>query len=264
MIQHTDVATNQPAVCARNLTKSYQRGDTQFNALDSLNLTVARGEFVAIMGASGSGKSTALHLLAGLTRPTSGSALIEGRELFQMSDRDLTVFRRRRIGTVFQSYNLIPCLTVRENILFPLRADKRKLDAQTLDKLASFWARIELTEQLDQYPDALSGGQQQRVALARALAAEPAVVLADEPTGNLDWTGSRAVCEIFDQLNREEGRTIVLVTHEPSAAIWSKRVVILRDGKLVEDVATSEFNDAGELAAHYQDLARQAQGKERA
>ena len=250
--------TEAVAVATRDLVKSYYRGGVSFDAISHVDLTVKRGEFVAIMGASGSGKSTALHLIAGLTRATSGAVVVEGRSLAEMSDRELTIFRRRRIGFVFQSYNLIPHLTAEENMLFPLRADGRRLDAVTREKLRATWRELELEDQLGQYPDSLSGGQQQRVALGRALSAEPAVILADEPTGNLDWTSSQRICALFDKLNRAEGRTIILVTHEPSVAIWSSRVVVLRDGRIASDTPRAAFADASELAAQYQELARGA------
>ena len=248
--------TDALSVKTTGLTKTYARGTGTFNALDGLDLNVAAGEFVAIMGASGSGKSTTLHLIAGLTRPSAGKVEIAGVDIFALRDAALTKFRRRRVGIVFQSYNLIPHLTAEENILFPLRADGRKLTADQLEKLRAFWRELEISEQLGQFPDALSGGQQQRVALARAMATDPAVLLADEPTGNLDWTSSQKICEIFDRVNREENRSIILVTHEPAVAIWARRVVVLRDGKLVADVATSDFPDAGKLAEYYQGLAR--------
>ena len=244
------------AVETRALVKSYYRGGVSFNAVDGIDLQVKPGEFVAIMGASGSGKSTALHLIAGLTRATSGDVYVEGERLSSLSDRALTIFRRRRLGIVFQSYNLIPHLTAEENVLFPLRADGRKLDESTRDKLRALMRELELEEQLSQYPDALSGGQQQRVALGRALIGDPAVILADEPTGNLDWTSSQRICAIFDKLNREEGRAIILVTHEPAVAIWSSRVVVLQDGRVVSDIPRAAYADAIELAARYQELAR--------
>lgn len=252
----SDNNSNETAVKTIGLTKKYRRGDGEFAALSNVDLTVEKGDFVAIMGASGSGKSTLLHLIAGLARPTSGDVEVEGKRISQMSDRELTIFRRRRLGVVFQSYNLIPHLTAEENILFPLRADGRKIDAELLAKERALWQELEITEQLGQYPDSLSGGQQQRVALARGLCAEPAVLLADEPTGNLDWASSQDVCRIFDHLNREDGRTIVLVTHEPAVAIWAKRVVVLRDGGVYAEAPTSEFADAGALAARYQELVR--------
>ncbi len=252
--------TKKVAVETVDLTKTYRRASGTFDALCDLNLRVAEGEFVAIMGASGSGKSTALHLMAGLTRPTCGKIEIEGQDLSKMRDAALTKFRRRRVGVIFQSYNLIPHLTAEENILFPLRADGRRVDADLLKRLRDFWKNLGIEEQLEQYPDALSGGQQQRVAIARALATDPAVILADEPTGNLDWTSSQNVCEIFNRVNRDGGRTIVLVTHEPAVAIWSDRVVILRDGKASREAPTSDFKDAGELARFYQSVAHDAQG----
>jgi len=244
------------AVATTALTKKYMRGDEEFEANSNVNLCVNKGDFVAVMGASGSGKSTLLHLIAGLTRPTSGEVEIEGRRLSTMNDRELTIFRRRRLGVVFQSYNLIPHLTAEENMLFPLRADGRKITRETLEKLRAFWEELELTKQLGQYPDSLSGGQQQRVALGRALGAEPAVLLADEPTGNLDWISSQNICRMLDRLNREEKRTIMLVTHEPAVAIWSKRIVILRDGAVAGDFTTTEFKDSAELAARYQEIVR--------
>ena len=244
------------AVKTTNLTKKYARGDEEFEANSNVNLCVDDGDFVAVMGASGSGKSTLLHLIAGLTRPSSGEVEIEGRRLSAMNDRELTIFRRRRLGVVFQSYNLIPHLTAEENMLFPLRADGRKITPEILEKLRSFWEELELTKQLGQYPDSLSGGQQQRAALGRALSADPAILLADEPTGNLDWTSSQNVCRVFDKLNREEKRTIMLVTHEPTVAIWSKRIVILRDGAIAGDFPTNNFKDSAELAARYQEIVR--------
>lgn len=249
-------AVAEYAAQGTGLVKTYPRGDGFFNALDGVDLSIGRGEFVAMMGASGSGKSTALHVIAGLTRATSGSVKIDGVALDSMSDRALTIFRRRRIGVVFQSYNLIPHLTAEENILFPLRADGRKIDASVRERMAQLCAELDLTRQLRQYPDSLSGGQQQRVALARALNARPSIILADEPTGNLDWSSSQDVCRILSEMNREQGCAILLVTHEPAVAIWASRVVVLQDGKATREWRTSEFADAGELAARYQDLAR--------
>ncbi len=254
--------TCEPAVRTTNLTKTYPRGVNVFNAVDNLSLTVGRGEFVAIMGASGSGKSTALHLMAGLTRPTSGEVEIEGKKLFKLSDAALTKFRRRRVGVVFQSYNLIPHLTAEENMLFPLRADGRRITKETLERLHAIWEELELSGLYEQYPDALSGGQQQRVGLARALATEPAVLLADEPTGNLDWTSSQKICQMFDRINRESKNAVVLVTHEPAVAVWARRVVVVRDGHIVGDVPTSSFKDAGELAGYYQEIGRGMGGNE--
>ena len=250
--------TNEIAVETIGLTKKYRRGDGVFAALSGVDLTVKTGEFIAAMGASGSGKSTLLHSIAGLTRPMLGKVVVEGRDLSKMRDRDATIFRRRRIGVVFQAYNLIPHLTAEENILFPLLADGRDV-AETLRKRRALWEELEIIDQLGQFPDSLSGGQQQRVALARALATDPAVLLADEPTGNLDWTSGQDVCRVLDRLNREEKRTIILVTHEPAVAIWAKRVVVLRDGKFCADEPTSAFSDAGALAARYQQIVRNSE-----
>ncbi|MBR4975407.1 MAG: ATP-binding cassette domain-containing protein, partial [Thermoguttaceae bacterium] len=183
------------------------------------------------------------------------SVEVEGKRIFDCGDRELTIFRRRRLGVVFQSYNLIPHLTAEENILFPLRADGRDV-ASTLEKMRGLGAELDILQQLGQYPDSLSGGQQQRVALARGLCADPAVLLADEPTGNLDWTSGQNVCRVLNKLNREEGRTIALVTHEPAVAVWARRVVVLSDGEIAADMSTSEFSDASALAARYQEIAR--------
>ena len=253
-------ATSELAVRTIDLTKRFARGNVVFDAVSHLNLSVARGEFVAVMGASGSGKSTALHMIAGLTRPTLGEIEIEGQPLSQMTDRALTIFRRRRLGFVFQSYNLIPHLTAEENLVFPLRADERTIDRETRDRLKKIWDELELGELLKQYPDELSGGQQQRVAIARALGMNPAVLLADEPTGNLDWTSSQDVCRILSRLHREEGCAIVLVTHEPAVAVWAERIVVLKDGRIAADAPSSSFGDAAELASRLQEIAREWKG----
>lgn len=245
--------TSARAVKTERLVKDFRQGSTAIHAIGGIDLTIHQGEFVAVMGASGSGKSTLLHLIAGLIRPTAGTIEVEGTDLANLSDRRLTQFRRRRIGLVFQSFNLIPHLTVAENIMLPLRADGRSIKSN-LDKLRAIWRLLEIEDQLDRHPETLSGGQQQRVALARALAMEPAILLADEPTGNLDSIISQNICRIFDRLNREEGRTIALVTHEPAVAIWSKRIIILQDGNILADLATSSFANANELAATYQEI----------
>lgn len=244
-----------PTVRTGQLVKTFRQGNNAIAALRGINLTIQSGEFIAVMGASGSGKSTLLHLIAGLIRPTSGRVEVEGEDIATMSDRKLTQFRRRRIGLVFQSYNLIPHLTAEENILLPLRADQRsiKTDSQRRRKI---WEQLEILDQLRQYPDTLSGGQQQRIALARALSMEPAILLADEPTGNLDSVSSQNICRMFDQLNRDLGRTIAIVTHEPAVAIWAKRIVVLCDGRLLADWNTSAFDDAHQLAAKYQETVR--------
>ena len=234
--------------------KKYYSGQTK--ALDGVDLDVRAGEFIAVMGASGSGKSTLLHLIAGLTRPTSGRILVEGLDPASMSDGALTRFRRRRIGLVFQSCNLIPHLTAQENILIPMLAEgkKRKEAAARAEELAE---ALGIRQQLGQHPDTLSGGEQQRVTLARTLSLNPAILLADEPTGNLDSVSSQHICEILDRLCRNAGRTILLVTHEPAVAVWSQRLLILKDGKLIADMPTSQFSDAHHLAAAYQETVEQ-------
>ena len=230
--------------------KKYYSGKTK--ALDGIDLNVASGVFLAVMGASGSGKSTLLHLIAGLTRPTSGQVLVEERDPSAMSDTALTRFRRRRIGLVFQKFNLIPHLTALENIMIPLLAEG-KSRGSAKDRAFELAAALGIADQLEQLPDTLSGGEQQRVTLARALSLDPAILLADEPTGNLDSLSSQRICEILDRLCRDEKRTILLVTHEPTVAVWSKRLLILKDGRLIADRPTADFQDAHHLAAAYQE-----------
>ena len=215
-----------------------------------MDLTVARGEFVAVMGASGSGKSTLLHLLAGLTSPTEGTVEIEGRDLGKMGDRELTLFRRRRIGIVFQAYNLIPSLDVEQNICLPLVADGKRRDAK--ERLEPILETLDLGDRRKHRPDQLSGGEQQRVAIGRAMITDPAIILADEPTGNLDSAAGRHVCQILREACDLRERTIVMVTHEPAVAIYTSRVVVLKDGRDVGSFETDRFDHADELAAEYQ------------
>jgi len=242
---------NPVVIEAAQLTKYYANGQTK--ALNGVDLTIRQGDFLAVMGASGSGKSTLLHLLAGLTRPTSGTVQLAGAELASLSDSALTRLRRRQVGLVFQHFNLIPQLSALENILLPALAEgiSRREAKERAEKLAE---TLDLTQQLRQRPDTLSGGERQRVTLARALSMNPAILLADEPTGNLDTLASRQISEIFDRLCREEGRTILLVTHEPAAAVWSKRLIILSDGRIIADRKTAEFGDFAGLAAGYQKI----------
>jgi putative ABC transport system ATP-binding protein len=239
-------------VIVENVTKRFRQGTTIVDALRDVRLTIAAGEFVAVMGASGSGKSTLLHVMAGLTRPDAGRVLIAGQDLAAMPDRALTVFRRRHIGLVFQAFNLIPTLTARDNILLPLLADGRGEPADNL--LRDLLARLKMTDRLRHPPDALSGGEQQRVAIARAVVTEPAVLLADEPTGSLDSITGQGICRLLKDLCDEQGRTVVVVTHEPAVAVWAKRIVVLKDGRTLTEFQTSDFGDAHRLAAHYQDV----------
>ena len=216
-----------------DVRKSFRQGDRPVMALDGVSLEVPPGRFVAIMGASGSGKSTLLHLMAGLAAADSGKVLVNGTDLGTLGDYKLTLFRRRHIGLVFQSFNLIPTLTAEENVLLPLMLDGtdgaagHATAAGLLDKLG-------LGHRLGHRPDAMSGGEQQRVAIGRALVTDPAVILADEPTGNLDTANSTAVCELLRDLSAQQGKTIVMVTHEPDVAAYAQEVVVLRDGKVVE------------------------------
>ena len=214
------------------ITKVYGSGDAAVRALDGVSLTVERGEFVAVMGASGSGKSTLLHLLGGVDKPTSGRITLDGVSLYDQKEEELTVFRRRQIGLVYQFYNLVPLLTVEENLTLPLLLDGRTADpARVLDLLA----RLGLEGKRKAFPAQLSGGQQQRVAIARALITRPALLLADEPTGNLDSAASESVMRMLAQLNETTGQTIVMITHDEALALQAKRILRLRDGRLVKD-----------------------------
>ena len=199
----------------RNLRKIYGSGDTEVRALDGVNLSVNSGEFVAIVGTSGSGKSTLLHMLGGLDRPTSGSVIVDGKDIFSLKDEALTIFRRRKIGFVFQSYNLVPVLNARENIVLPIQLDGRQVDEDFLDKIVN---TLGLEKKLGSLPSQLSGGQQQRVAIARALAAAPAIILADEPTGNLDSRTSQDVLSLLKVTSQKFAQTIVMITHNEEIA----------------------------------------------
>jgi putative ABC transport system ATP-binding protein len=233
------------------VTKRFRRGGEAVEALRGVSLRVERGEFVAVMGASGSGKSTLLHVVAGLTRPDEGRVLVEGRDLAAMSDGRLTRHRRDRIGLVFQAFNLIPSLTAEENALLPMMAAGRS--AEAAGRLDALLDRLGIAARRRHRPDALSGGEQQRVAIARALVSEPAILLADEPTGSLDSANGQKLCGLLRGLCDDDGRTIVVVTHEPAVAAWAGRVVILKDGRNLAELAAGEFRDAHSLAARYQD-----------
>ena len=224
-----------------NATKSFAQGERAVRALDGVSFQVAPGRLVAVMGQSGSGKSTLLHLAAGLTTADAGRVLVDGEDLATMGDKALTLFRRRRIGLVFQSFNLIPTLTARENVLLPLTLERGKISQPQRQNVEDLMARLGVAGRASHRPDAMSGGEQQRVAIARALVADPALVLADEPTGNLDSENGRVVCEMLRGL-ADGGRTIVMVTHEPAVAAWAHEVAVLRDGRLVErfDVAEAD------------------------
>ena len=214
---------------AKDLRKYYGKGDTLVKALDGVDLSVEDGEFVAIVGTSGSGKSTLLHMLGGLDRPTSGSVMVDGKDIFSLKDEALTIFRRRKIGFVFQSYNLVPVLTVRENIVLPIQLDGGRVDEDYVDQVVT---ALGLEKKLDSLPSQLSGGQQQRVAIARALATKPAILLADEPTGNLDSRTSQDVLSLMKVTGRKFAQTMVMITHNEEIAQLSDRIVRIEDGRI--------------------------------
>ena len=212
------------------LRKVYGRGETAVRALDGVDLTVQAGEFLSIVGTSGSGKSTLLHMLGGLDRPTAGQVRVDGTELFALREEALTIFRRRKIVFVFQSYNLVPVLSVQENILLPLQLDGRRPDKEYLSRVIEV---LGLGDRLHSLPGQLSGGQQQRVAIARALAAQPAILLADEPTGNLDSRTSLDVMGLLKVSGQQFGQTIVMITHNEDLALMADRTLRLEDGRIV-------------------------------
>ena len=215
----------------QDLTKIYGSGDTQVRALDGVTLSVEKGCFLAVVGTSGSGKSTLLHMLGGLDRPTSGQVAVDGKVLSSLKDEALTIFRRRKIGFVFQNYNLVPVLNVYENIVLPLQLDGRKPDQDYLHRIIE---TLGLEQKLHSLPNNLSGGQQQRVAIARALAAKPAIILADEPTGNLDSATSQDVMGLLKVTGEKFGQTIVMITHNEEIAQMADRIVRIEDGRIAE------------------------------
>ncbi len=215
----------------KELKKYYGTGETQVKALDGVNLTVEQGEFLAIVGTSGSGKSTLLHMLGGLDRPTSGQVLVDGKDIFSLKDEALTIFRRRKIGFVFQSYNLVPVLSVWENIVLPIQLDGGRVDRNYLKEVVR---TLGLEKKLENLPSQLSGGQQQRVAIARALAAKPAILLADEPTGNLDSKTSQDVLSLLKVSGQKFGQTMVMITHNEEIAQMADRIIRIEDGRVVK------------------------------
>lgn len=212
-----------------DLKKIYGNKENEVHALNGVNFSVEEGEFVAIVGTSGSGKSTLLHMLGGLDRPTSGKVIVDGKDIFSLKDEALTIFRRRKIGFVFQSYNLVPVLNVYENIVLPIELDGNKVDKGYVEELIE---TLGIREKLQNLPGQLSGGQQQRVAIARALAAKPAIVLADEPTGNLDSRTSQDVLGLLKVTGEKFGQTIVMITHNPDLAQLADRIVRIEDGMI--------------------------------
>src|SRR2546430_415846 len=233
-----------------NVVKTFRQGDRQVQALDGISLDVRQGRFLAIMGASGSGKSTLLHLMAGLAQPDGGNVLVNGQNLAQLTDRQLAIFPRRQIGLVFQAFNLIPTLTAEENVALPLLLDGR--NGQSDLKVNELMESLGLGSRRRHRPDAMSGGEQQRVAIGRALASDPAVILAGVAAGNPDSVNSRSVCELLRDLSSKHGRTIVMVTHEPSVAAYAQEVAVLKDGRMVDRFETDGLSDSQQLAARYQ------------
>lgn len=214
----------------RDLKKQYGTGETAVHALAGVNLSVENGEFVAVVGTSGSGKSTLLHMLGGLDRATSGKVYVDGKDIFALKDEELTIFRRRKIGFVFQSFNLVPVLSVYENIVLPLQLDGKTVDNAFIGEIAE---SLGLKEKLNVLPNQLSGGQQQRVAIARALAAKPAILLADEPTGNLDSRTSQDVMGLLKTTSTKFAQTIVMITHNEEIAQLADRIIRIEDGRIV-------------------------------
>ena len=216
----------------KELTKIYGSGENQVTALDHVSFQVKKGEFIAIVGASGSGKSTLMNLIGGIDRPTSGSVVIDGKKIFDMNESEMAIFRRRNIGIVYQFYNLIPNLTVDENIMLPCLLDQRKPDAGKLERIVEMTG---LSNRRKHLPGQLSGGQQQRVSVGRALINDPAFILANEPTGNLDSRSGREVIELLMAANRKSGQTLILITHDENIALQANRILTISDGRIIRD-----------------------------
>ena len=215
-----------------NLTKVYGKGDNKVVALDNVSFTVEKGEFVAIVGASGSGKSTLLHLLGGVDKPTSGKVFIDDTDIFSLNDDKLSIFRRRQVGLIYQFYNLLPILNVEENIVLPMSLDNRKVSKEKISKLLD---TLGLKERKNHLPNELSGGQQQRVAIGRALITNPTIVLADEPTGNLDSKSSDEIVSLLKKTNKDLKQTIIMITHNLEIAAIADRIIKIEDGKIVKE-----------------------------
>lgn len=216
----------------KNLSKTYGKGDTAVKALDDVSFSIKKGEFVCIIGPSGSGKSTLLHLLGGVDRPTNGKILIDQTDIYNMNETQLAIFRRRQIGLVYQFYNLIPILTVEENITLPMLLDEQKVDSNHLKKIVDI---LGLNKRLLHLPNQLSGGQQQRVSIGRALISNPAIMLADEPTGNLDSKNSEEIMELLKMFNKTYNQTLIVITHDERIALQADRIISIEDGKVAKD-----------------------------
>lgn len=215
-----------------NLCKNYGKGNTLVRALDHVSFSVEKGEFVAIVGASGSGKSTLLHILGGVDKPTSGKCFVDGQDVYQLDENNLAIFRRRQVGLIYQFYNLIPILDVKENITLPILLDNKKVDEDYLNEIIN---TLGLKNRLNHLPNELSGGQQQRVSIGRALMNRPALLLADEPTGNLDSKASKEIIELLKMSNKKYNQTIIMITHDQSLALHADRIITLDDGKIMSD-----------------------------
>lgn len=215
-----------------NLSKSYGKENTRVDALKNVNLTIEQGEFVAVVGPSGSGKSTLLHLLGGVDRPNSGKVYVDGVDIYSLSEKELAIFRRRKVGFIFQFYNLVPVLTTEENILLPLLLDSKKINKEHIEDLIDI---LGLQERRDHLPNQLSGGQQQRVSIGRALAYNPSIVLADEPTGNLDSVNSKEIIDLLRISVKKYNQTLILITHDLNIATQADRIITIEDGIIVQD-----------------------------
>lgn len=223
----------------KNLCKNYGKGDTLVKALDNVSFEVNEGEFVAIVGASGSGKSTLLHILGAVDRPTSGTVIVNGTDVFKQNDNDLAIFRRRKVGLIYQFYNLIPILNVSENMTLPVLLDGKKVDKEYLNELIDI---LGLTKRVSHLPNELSGGQQQRVSIGRALMAKPDIILADEPTGNLDSKSSREIIDLLKLSNTKYNQTIIMITHDINLAKCANRIITINDGKIISDEENKDEN----------------------
>ncbi|MCJ8007837.1 ABC transporter ATP-binding protein [Lederbergia wuyishanensis] len=215
-----------------NLSKVYGKGETAVKALDNISFSVKKGEFVAIIGPSGSGKSTLLHLLGGVDRPSSGKVFVDNTDIYGLNETQLAIFRRRQIGLIYQFYNLIPVLTVEENITLPLLLDQHKVDKKQFDDIVK---KLNLENRLNHLPNQLSGGQQQRVSIGRALISNPAIMLADEPTGNLDSKNSGEIIDLLKMFNKTYNQTLIVITHDERIALQADRIIAIEDGKITKD-----------------------------
>ncbi len=216
----------------QNLTKTYGKGENEVKAVDDISFSIEKGEFVAIVGASGSGKSTLLHLIGGVDRPTAGKVYIDGKDIYQLNDDNLAIFRRRQVGLIYQFYNLIPVLNVAENITLPCKLDGKEIDENRLNELLK---SLGLQNRKNNLPNQLSGGQQQRVSIGRAIMNEPAIMLADEPTGNLDSKASEEIISLLKLYNKKYKQTVVIITHDDKIALEADRVITIDDGKIIKD-----------------------------